>query len=159
MRSSRGATASRLASSRPGASNRFFAHAATANGLIESPGNLQMMAAFLRSRFRMRTIYDNLMARGFTWAVYYGDHSQAYALSNLHRHARDGFRPLEAFARDVAGGTLPDYCFLEPQYVDLWGAPASDQHPPHDVRAGEAPIACVYGERWLPRESGNCAQA
>jgi phospholipase C len=123
--------------------NRFFVHAATSAALIESPTDPQQIAGFLGRRFRMRTIYENLMAAGRTWAVYFGDHAQASAISSLHRH-NDLFRRLETFAGDVASGALPSYSFLEPVYMDTSGSPASDQHPPHDLREGERLIAWVY---------------
>jgi phospholipase C len=76
--------------------------------------------------------------------VYFGDHAQAFGISSLHRYARDNFRRLEAFAADVAAGTLPSYSFLEPLYMDSPGNLASDQHPPHHLLDGERLIAWVY---------------
>jgi len=52
------------------------------------------------------------------------------------------------FLSDCDHGLLPDYSFIEPNYSDHDGddgeAVASDQHPDHDVQAGEALIAEVY---------------
>jgi phospholipase C len=133
-------------SSAPGPTwpNRFFVHAATSNGYVDSPTDLQALSGFLGSRFRMRTIYENLAAAGRTWAVYFGDHAQAFGISTLHRYASDNFRRLEAFAAEVGAGTLPHYSFLEPNYMDAPGTPASDQHPPHHLLDGERLIAWVY---------------
>jgi len=105
--------------------NRFFVHAATSNGYIDSPTDMQALAGFLTTRFRMRTIYENLAAAGRTWAVYFGDHAQAFGIGTLHRYARDNFRRLDAFAAEVAAGTLPHYSFLEPGYMD-----APEARPP-----------------------------
>ena len=47
---------------------------------------------------------------------------------------------------------MPDYCFVEPNYTDhdapdgSGEAIANDQHPDHDVRAGEQFIATVYNK-------------
>jgi phospholipase C len=123
--------------------NRFFVHAATSNGYIDSPTDLQALAGFLTSRFRMRTIYENLAAAGRSWAVYFGDHAQAFGISTLHRYASDNFRRLDV-AAEVAAGTLPHYSFLEPGYMDAPGSPAADQHPPHHLLDGERLIAWVY---------------
>jgi phospholipase C len=133
-------------SSAPGPTwpNRFFVHAATSNGYIDSPGNLEQLAGFLGTRFRFRTIFESLGAAGRTWAVYFGDHAQAFGIGSLHRYASDNFRRLDAFAAEVAAGTLPHYAFLEPQYMDVPGSPASDQHPPHHLMEGERLIAWVY---------------
>jgi len=124
--------------------NRFFAHAATSNGVIDSPSDAEQMAGFLGSRFRMRTIFDNLSAAGRTWRIYFGDHAQAFSLTTLHRYAADGFRRLETFADDVAAGALASYTFLEPTYMDTPGNRPSDQHPPHHLLDGERLIAWVY---------------
>ena len=124
--------------------NRFFVHAATSNGLIESPTDAGALAGFLGTRFRLRTIYERLMARGRTWAIYFGDHAQAFGISTLHRYASDNFRRFDAFAFDVAAGTLPHYSFLEPTYMDAPGILAGDQHPPHYLLDGERLIAWVY---------------
>jgi phospholipase C len=124
--------------------NRFFAHAGTARGLIETPTEIGQIASFLAPRYPMRTIFENLAEAGHTWAVYFGDHTQTFALGALHRHAADGFRSLERFAEDVRAGTLPSYAFLEPVYLDTAVSAASDQHPPHDLLEGERLIAWVY---------------
>jgi phospholipase C len=47
------------------------------------------------------------------------------------------------FSADAKSGKLPNYSFIEPKYFSLFGE-ANDQHPPHDIRAGEALIAEVY---------------
>ena len=124
--------------------NRFFVHAATSNGYVESPTNLEQLAGFLGRRFRLRTIFENLAAAGRTWTVYFGDHAQAFGISSLHRYADTNFRRLEQFAADVAADALPSYAFLEPPYMDAPGAPAADQHPPHHLLDGERLIAQVY---------------
>ena len=133
-------------SSAPGPTwpNRFFVHAATSNGYIDSPGNLEQLAGFLGTRFRFRTIFESLGAAGRTWAVYFGDHAQAFGIGSLHRYASDNFRRLDAFAAEVAAGTLPHYAFLEPQYMDVPGSPASDQHPPHHLMEGERLGECGF---------------
>ncbi len=43
-------------------------------------------------------------------------------------------------------GTLPDFSFVEPIYFDVPGifSPATDQHPSHDVSAGEKFIGAIY---------------
>jgi phospholipase C len=124
--------------------NRFFVHAGTSRGYFESPTNIEQMTGFLGPRYRMRTIFENLSDAGRTWAVYFGDHAQVFGLESLHRYADDGFRRLDAFAADVAAGTLPSYAFIEPVYMDTPGSPASDQHPPHHLLDGERLIATVY---------------
>ncbi len=58
------------------------------------------------------------------------------------------FGTFSQFQADCQSGDLPDYSFIEPNYADHTvnnGAmPASDQHPDHNVLAGEQFIASVY---------------
>jgi hypothetical protein len=52
------------------------------------------------------------------------------------------------FLRDCDKGLLPDYSFVEPNYsdhdTDDGEEVASDQHPDHDVQAGEQLVVEVY---------------
>ncbi len=124
--------------------NRFFLHAATANGLLDTPEVPgQLATQFWTSPYDMRSIFDSLMDRDLSWAVYYDDYAQAFALRRLHRHA-DRFLKFEQFAQDVEHATLPAYAFIEPRSFSGPGFPANDQHPPHHLLDGERLIANVY---------------
>src|SRR4029453_16993392 len=125
--------------------NRFFVHAATSNGYVESPTNLQQLAGFLGKRFRMGPIFENLEAAGRTWAVYFGDHAQAFGISSLHRYADSHFRRLETFAADVVADALPSYSFLEPPYMDAPGNPGGALPPPAAVWR-KSPLVLLYDE-------------
>ena len=117
--------------------NRFFTHAATSKGYLDN------------NQFRnydMATIFENLAAAGFTWRDYYHDFSQTWALQRLQTSAnRANFYSFGQFKDDAKNGSLPNYSFIEPKYFSLFGE-ANDQHPPHDIRAGEALIADVYNQ-------------
>jgi len=122
--------------------NRFFVHAATSNGHVDSPTSLEAVKDEIGfSTYGMRTIYENIMDNGQTWSIYYHDFPQSLALTNLHRH-KECFQHFSHFQQDVENGTLPNYSFIEPAYFN--DPAANDQHPPHDVRDGEALIADVY---------------
>ncbi len=58
------------------------------------------------------------------------------------------FGTYQQFLSDCSGGNLPDYSFVEPNYndhdSDSGEEVASDQHPDHNVQAGELFIASVY---------------
>src|SRR5215470_6146151 len=124
--------------------NRFFLHAGTANGLLDTPETAgQLASTFWSSPYRMRSIFENLMEAGHSWKVYFDDYAQTFALRNLHRYA-DRFVQFEAFPRDVASGNLPEYAFIEPRSFSAPGWPANDQHPPHSVLEGERLIARIY---------------
>ncbi|HEY1263426.1 MAG TPA: alkaline phosphatase family protein, partial [Terriglobales bacterium] len=58
------------------------------------------------------------------------------------------FGTYKQFKKDCDKGMLPEYSFVEPNYndhdSDSGGEIANDQHPDHDVQAGEFLIAEVY---------------
>ncbi len=115
--------------------NRFFAHAATSKGYLD---NSQF------HNYDMRTIFENLSAQGYTWADYYDDISQTWELQRLGTPEFIGnFKGYGDFRKDAAKGKLPNYSFIEPKYF-WWFGDANDQHPPHNMVAGEALIADVY---------------
>ncbi len=114
--------------------NRFYAHAATCDGMIVDTA---------RHDYRMKTIFDSLGENGLSWNVYYGDVPQSIILQH-HWRTLDRFKRFETFYDDLEKGELATYSFIEPRYFDFHEWKATDQHPPHDVRLGEYLIAEVY---------------
>ncbi len=119
--------------------NRFFAHAATADGYVNnSPSHFPYL---------MDTVFNRLDGVGQSWRVYFHDVPQSATLSKLWPEARAHFRPFDIdFAHDAATDALPAYSFIEPRYFAdlLTRTMPSDEHPPHNVAYGEALIATVY---------------
>lgn len=115
--------------------NRFFVHCATSKGYIDNS---------LLHNYDMRTVYENLSDQGCTWKIYSHDFPQSQVLVNLDQQRFDAnWDSIGGFKDDAAAGSLPDYSFIEPKYTTFLGE-ANDEHPPHDVRAGELLIAEVY---------------
>src|SRR3954447_9907535 len=115
--------------------NRFFVHSATSKGYLD---NSQLR------NYDMPSIFENLAAAGRTWRDYYHDVSQTWALQRLQTGAnKANFYSFGQFRKDARDGKLPNYAFVEPKYLSFLGE-ANDQHPPHDIRAGEALIADIY---------------
>jgi phospholipase C len=115
--------------------NRFFVHAATSKGYLD---NSQAR------NYDMPTIFENLAAAGRTWRDYYHDFSQTWALQRLQSDTnKANFYSFGQFGTDAKNGQLANYSFIEPKYFSLFGE-ANDQHPPHNILAGEALIAQVY---------------
>jgi len=137
-------TCTRWFSSIPGPTwpNRFYVHAATSAGLVTDD----------RPEPSIPTIQEKLAAHDRTWRVYAGDVPQCLAIESLlKRFVEDlldpfgyhHFHGLAQFFADLKKGSLPSYAFLEPHYFEtsLWHA--TDEHPPHDVRHGEALLSAV----------------
>jgi len=123
--------------------NRAFAHYGTSFGGV-SMDPFEIMAPF-------KSIYTRLIdaTPQHTAKVYYYDTtSSTMEVANLLQNQPQLFGTYKQFLSDCAKGLLPDYSFVEPNYNDHRTASgaevASDQHPDHDVQAGESLIAEVY---------------
>ncbi|MEP7352524.1 MAG: alkaline phosphatase family protein [Acidobacteriota bacterium] len=122
--------------------NRAFAHYGS------SFGNASMdMFEFNRP---VKSIYERVIAAGHTSKLYYYDPSSStMEVLNLLQNQPQLFGTYKQFLDDCKRGQLPKYCFVEPNYSDHPGEGggqelASDQHPDHDVQAGEIFIASIY---------------
>jgi phospholipase C len=123
--------------------NRAFAHYGT------SFGQVSMDIFYVKEPYK--SIYERMInanpAR--TAKIYYYDQSSStMEIVNLLQHVPQLFGTYDQFLADCKKGTLPDYCFVEPNYSDHDGDNgeelANDQHPDHHVQAGEVFIASVY---------------
>ena len=123
--------------------NRAFAHYGTSFG--------QVSMDFFYVKEPYKSVYERLIAANpaRTAKIYYYDQSSStMEIVNLLQHQPQLFGTYDQFLADCKKGTLPDYCFVEPNYNDHDGDEgalvASDQHPDHNVQAGELFIASVY---------------
>jgi phospholipase C len=96
------------------------------------------------------SIYERMLAAGRTTKLYYFDPSSStQEVVNLLKNQPQIFGTYQQFLEDCKNNALPDYSFVEPNYSDHPGDDggellASDQHPDHDVQAGEVFIASIY---------------
>jgi phospholipase C len=123
----------------PTVCNRAFAHYGTSFGQVG-------MDPFFPKK---QSIYERLQNSGRTAKLYYFDQaSSTLEIVNLLQHQPQLFGTYDQFLADCKKGTLPDYCFVEPNYTDHdnddGGQVASDQHPDHNIQVGEIFIATVY---------------
>jgi phospholipase C len=122
--------------------NRAFAHYGT------SFGQVSMDMFYVKEPYK--SIYERLLAAGRTTKLYYYDTaSSTMEVVNLLKNQPQIFGTYPQFLADCEAGKLPDYSFVEPNYTDHEGDGggeelASDQHPDHDVQAGEVFIASIY---------------
>jgi phospholipase C len=122
--------------------NRAFAHYGSSFGQVG-------MNLFYQN-VPYLSIYERMVKANRTAKLYYYDQqSSSLEVVNLLKNQPRLFGLYEDFIADCKKNRLPDYCFVEPNYTDHdddggGEIPASDQHPDHDVRAGEAFIGSVY---------------
>jgi phospholipase C len=119
--------------------NRSFVHAGTANGNVN---NGVIPDPF---DWDVPTIFNVLESLGETWAVY-SDTTLTPSLTRtmfpklwdplLDPH----FRGFSAFEYACSNGSLPSYSFIEPSFL----IDPNDEHPPHDVTAGEAFLHAIW---------------
>jgi phospholipase C len=123
--------------------NRAFAHYGTSFGRVDMDP-FDVIVPF-------KSIYSRLInaTPKHTAKVYYYDTtSSTMEVANLLQNQPQLFGTYKQFLSDCDKGLLPDYSFVEPNYndhqTDSGEEVASDQHPDHDVQAGELLIAEVY---------------
>ena len=123
--------------------NRAFAHYGTSFGRVD------MNILYINEPFK--DIYSRLINANpkHTAKLYYYDTaSSTMEVANLLQNEPQLFGTYDQFLDDCNNGNLPEYCFIEPNYsdhdTDTGEAVASDQHPDHNIQAGELFIASVY---------------
>jgi phospholipase C len=123
--------------------NRAFAHYGTSFGRVD-------MNPFVINQ-DIKSIYTRLTKATpkHTAKVYYYDTtSSTMEVANLLQNQPEVFGTYKQFLSDCKKGILPEYSFVEPNYndhdTDSGEEIANDQHPDHDVQAGELLIAEVY---------------
>lgn len=123
--------------------NRAFAHYGTSFGRVDM-NPFDIIEPF-------KSIYSRLInaTPKHTAKVYYYDTtSSTMEVANLLQNQPQLFGTYQQFLSDCDKGLLPDYSFVEPNFndheTDSGEEVASDQHPDHDVQAGELLIAEVY---------------
>jgi len=112
--------------------NRSFVHAGTSNGNVNN-GDVPDPWDW-----DVRTIFNVLHSMNVDWKVY----SDTDITPSLTRtmfpklwdpFLDDHFAGFDDFKNDCAQNSLPPYSFIEPSFL----IEPNDQHPPHDVNAGE----------------------
>ncbi|MFZ1007045.1 MAG: alkaline phosphatase family protein [Candidatus Sulfotelmatobacter sp.] len=123
--------------------NRAFAHYGTSFGRVD------MNLLYVNEPFK--SIYDRLInanPKHTSKLYYYDTTSSTMEITNLLQHQPELFGSYGQFLDDCKTGNLPDYSFVEPNYndhdSDEGEEVASDQHPDHNIQAGELFIASVY---------------
>jgi len=134
--------------------NRSFWTAATSSGLVvNSPAKKWF------TENGAETIFERLEQHGRTWKIYVMEpmplsfHGIIH-YSRLKDRLATNVVPFAEFERDAAAGTLPDFSFIEPNFINGHG----DYHPAFgrsfvgvDVDPLDPPSSMLAGEAFLER--------
>jgi hypothetical protein len=134
-------------SSVPGPSfpNRAFVHAATSMGRVDMGIDWRKLPT---------TIYERLAENKLDSVIYYHDSTLAATFDRLAGKPNFFGSFDNDFLAACAENDLPPYSFIEPRFANSVGGDgqpafsASDQHPGHDVKEGEALIQTVFEAVW-----------
>ncbi len=132
--------------------NRSYLMAATSFGHLDTSEIVpdRTRAPFLFYRPITGTIFDLLDHYGVSWADYSDDMPQGSSFRNfladpLHFRcfsqncAFGNVKPFNSFLQDAQTGMLPAVAFVDPSFGVFTAE--NDEHPPTDIRAGEAFVA------------------
>jgi phospholipase C len=116
--------------------NRAFAHFGTSFGRVD------MSPLYFANK---PNIYSRLKAAGAQGKIYYyAPWSGTMGLTFLLNDQSQYFGLWGDFQNDCKKNKLPQYSFIEPPYYDNGGTIAADQHPDHNVQAGDNFIRQAY---------------
>ena len=123
--------------------NRAFAHYGTSFGRVDmNPFDIIEPIKSIYTRL------INATPKHTAKLYYYDTTSSTMEVVNLLQNQPELFGTYKQFLSDCDNNLLPEYSFVEPNYndhdTDSGEEVASDQHPDHDVKAGEFLIAEVY---------------
>jgi len=121
--------------------NRLYANSATSDGCAANDDDK------LIEGYPQRTIFESIdeSSMNKTWGVYFeiAPTTLFFKYTRREENLRK-FHDMTTFWDDVSSGTLPNYVWIEPNYYDEPNRPANDQHPDHDVAAGDLLFKQVY---------------
>ena len=113
--------------------NRRFFFTGTASGVIATD-----LAASLAAPAQNGTIFDRLDAHHISWASYFQLAPTAAIIPDTFTPSRHGrFRRFDRFLSDAAAGKLPQFSFLDPDYI------TTSEENPQDIQLGERFVAQV----------------
>eukprot|EP01059_Diplonema_ambulator_P024729 TRINITY_DN4104_c1_g1_i1.p1 TRINITY_DN4104_c1_g1~~TRINITY_DN4104_c1_g1_i1.p1 ORF type:complete len:644 (+),score=201.25 TRINITY_DN4104_c1_g1_i1:1082-3013(+) len=122
--------------------NRMYMLAATSLGSTETgpwyhnqPGQL----------FNQKTFFDQVAEQGGTWRNYYNDTPWELFMGVIAKNP-ENTQSMDQFFIDAREGNLPTFSWINPRSgINLTqGVGSNDQHPDHDMAAGEAFYKDVY---------------
>ena len=111
--------------------NRYFLHCATSEGLMT---NVPLPAGVT-----MRGVLHQLADAGITTGYYFSN----LPFAALYAAPGSPYLSIDQFFTDAQAGTLPAVCLVDPIFT-FSGTVGNDDHPPADIREGQAFLASIH---------------
>jgi phospholipase C len=126
--------------------NRLYTLTGGSGGMIETPADADVPTN--PPGYSMKTLFEALQEHGVEWNVFFTDLPFPLVFRKLVQDASftERMRPMDDFYAHAAGGALPPFSWLEPNFTDVPDGDqfADDDHPPGDVARGQAMISQIY---------------
>ena len=122
--------------------NRMFALSGTSAGSTSTSVWYQNEPGRL---YPQKTFYDQVEETGNTWKNYFNDTPWELILEKV-AHSPQNLHPMDQFYKDAEAGTLPTFSWINPRSgINITtGVGSNDQHPDHDMNAGEQYYKDIY---------------
>ncbi|MES2797141.1 MAG: alkaline phosphatase family protein [Bacteroidota bacterium] len=139
--------------------NRSFWHAASSGGKVINPleeygtcflakifDDFTEMESWVRNVWSIPTIFQRMNEQHISWNIY--SHIAPLSLTTMVNGEFNHIKSFDSFQSDINNGSLPQYSFLEPQFLFVH----NDEHPfseskkqlPATLKLGEKLILDVY---------------
>lgn len=110
--------------------NRYYLHSCSSSG---KKANTPILTSV------PDTVWDRMKSAGKSYKNYYAGAAAWYLGGYIAKLATmNPTAPMSDFFSDAKAGKLPNFSIIDPDFL------ASDDHPSHDVRKGQAFVATVY---------------
>jgi phospholipase C len=116
--------------------NRLYALAGNSQGERNNPSLFPFPA------YPMKTIFEHLDDAGVDWRYYSHDIAFLRVFAK-YRYYTARIQPFGSFERAARDGRLPPVTWIDPNFGDV-GFDGNDDHPPVDLRRGQALVRRVY---------------
>lgn len=122
--------------------NRMFTLSGTSAGNTETSVWYRDIPGAL---YPQKTIFDQVEEAQLSWKNYYNDTPWELILEKV-AHSPANLQPMDSFYHDAATGNLPSFSWINPRSgINVTtGVGSNDQHPDHDISAGEQFYKDVY---------------
>jgi len=119
---------------------------ANSGELYDEEPNMTLGTIRRMNQFKNLTLFNRLLQAGVEWSIFAGDWALALLLhKSLHdlQVIKRKYK-YEQFKQHVEASTLPEFTWIEPQFLESGGKPPNDMHPPHNTLYAQDLVRDIY---------------